>query len=247
MDASPFDQAIALTTTGPGRYSGQTHPGYANMVGPFGGVTAATALNAVLQHPALLGEPVSLTVNFCAALADGAFDVIAEPSRTNRSTQHWAVSIEQAGQTVLTATAITAVRRSTWGVQDERMPAALAAHHHMAKAHLLERLQRKLRILALRFLKADHVRFLGGDKAFYIRRAQPHGKPARSDPPAADRLGYREPVLADLAVMVAGGRAWRSTWQGVRPQPAAFQPLHRHDTGGIEQRRHRSGLGNAGF
>ena len=126
MDDSPFDQAIALVPDGPGRYRGQTHPGYANMVGPFGGITAATALNAVLQHPALLGEPVSLTVNFCAALADGAFDVIAEPSRTNRSTQHWAVSIEQAGQTVLTATAITAVRRSTWGVQDERMPAALS-------------------------------------------------------------------------------------------------------------------------
>ena len=126
MDDSPFDQAIALVPDGPGRYRGQTHPGYANMVGPFGGITAATALNAVLRHPALLGEPVSFTVNFCAAVADGAFDVIAEPSRTNRSTQHWAVSIEQAGQTVLTATAITAVRRSTWGVQDERMPAALS-------------------------------------------------------------------------------------------------------------------------
>lgn len=126
MDVPTFDQAIALDASGEGRYRGQTHAGYANMVGPFGGVTAATALNAVLQHPALLGEPVSLTVNFCAALADGAFDVIAEPSRTNRSTQHWAVSIEQAGQSVLTATAITAVRRSTWGVQDERMPAALS-------------------------------------------------------------------------------------------------------------------------
>ncbi len=45
------------------------------MVGPYGGITAATVLNAVLQHPALLGEPVSLTVNFCAAVADGAFEV----------------------------------------------------------------------------------------------------------------------------------------------------------------------------
>jgi acyl-CoA thioesterase len=126
MDIHPFDQAMALHTIGAGHFGGQTHAGYANMVGPFGGVTAATALNAVLRHPDLLGEPVSLTVNFCAALADGTFEVIAEPSRTNRSTQHWAVSIEQGGQTVLTATAITAARRSTWGVQDERMPAALS-------------------------------------------------------------------------------------------------------------------------
>lgn len=124
--AHPFDQAIALEATAPGRYRGRTHAGYANMVGPFGGVTAATALQALLAHPERLGEPVALTVNYCAALADGAFEVIAEPARTNRSTQHWAVSIEQDGQTVLTATALTAVRRETWGAQDERMPAVLS-------------------------------------------------------------------------------------------------------------------------
>jgi hypothetical protein len=83
-----FDQAIALTPTAEGQYTGATSPAYANMVGPFGDVTAAVALNAVLQHPALLGEPVALTVNFCAALADGAFTATARPARTNRSTQH---------------------------------------------------------------------------------------------------------------------------------------------------------------
>jgi hypothetical protein len=46
-----FDQAIALTPTAEGEYTGATSPAYANMVGPFGGVTAAVALNAVLQHP----------------------------------------------------------------------------------------------------------------------------------------------------------------------------------------------------
>jgi acyl-coenzyme A thioesterase PaaI-like protein len=65
------------------------------MVGPFGGITAAQALNAVLQHPQRLGEPVSLTVNFCAALADGPFTVTARPARTNRSTQHWVIEIQQ--------------------------------------------------------------------------------------------------------------------------------------------------------
>jgi hypothetical protein len=70
------------------------------------------------------------------------------------------------------------------------MPAALAAHHHMAEAHLLERLQRKLRVLALGFLKADHVRLLGGDKAFDIRRAQAH----RVDVPADDLDGLGHPA-----------------------------------------------------
>ena len=128
MNTHVFDQAIVLTATGDGVYTGATSPAYANMVGPFGGVTAATALNAVMLHPALLGEPLSLTVNFCAALADGPFEVSAQPVRTNRSTQHWVMSVTQAGasgdaETVVTASAVTAARRTTWSVDDEPMPA----------------------------------------------------------------------------------------------------------------------------
>ena len=123
----PFDHAIALTAAGQHRYSGATSPAYANMVGPFGGVTAATALNAVLQHPERLGDPVALTVNFCAALADGPFTVTARPARTNRSTQHWVMEMQQADAsgdlaTVLTATAVTAARRETWGEDDVEPP-----------------------------------------------------------------------------------------------------------------------------
>jgi acyl-CoA thioesterase len=126
-----FDQAIALDATEPDAYTGRTHPAYANMVGPFGGVTAATVLNAVMQHPERLGEPIALTVNYAAALADGAFTVTARPVRTNRSTQHWVMEISQpdangAPATVLTATAVTAVRRATWSVDDEPMPAVPA-------------------------------------------------------------------------------------------------------------------------
>jgi acyl-CoA thioesterase len=131
MTAHVFDQAIALQAQAPGVYTGHTHPAYANMVGPFGGATAATALNAVLQHPALLGEPVALTVNFAAALADGAFTATARPVRTNRSTQHWVMEIIQPDAngveaTVLTATAVTAARRETWGTDDATPPAVPA-------------------------------------------------------------------------------------------------------------------------
>lgn len=122
MTLHVFDQAIALQPLGEDRFAGKTSPAYANMVGPFGGVTAATALNAVLQHPALLGEPVALTVNYAAALADAAFEVVARAARTNRSTQHWVVEIVQSGETVLTATAVTAARRGTWGVDELAAP-----------------------------------------------------------------------------------------------------------------------------
>lgn len=124
----PFDQALALEPLAEGHYRGQTHPAYWNMVGPFGGVTAATVLRAILLHPRLLGEPLSLTVNYAGALSTGPFTVQATPMRTNRSTQHWNVSILQTdaqGEQVVatTATAVTAARRETWSLADTPMPA----------------------------------------------------------------------------------------------------------------------------
>ncbi len=123
----PFDQAITLTAQGPDSWSGQTSAAYWNMVGPFGGITAATVLHAVLQHPQCLGTPVALTVNYAAALLAGPFIVTARAARTNRSTQHWVVEITQEDDdlqvgVVLTATVMTAVRRDTWGINDTPMP-----------------------------------------------------------------------------------------------------------------------------
>ncbi len=117
-----FDQAIALDHLGAGVFRGATHPAYANMVGPFGGVTAAQMLQAVWLHPERLGEPTALTVNFCAAVADGDFEIHARPLRTNRSTQHWLMTLEQAGEVVISATAVTALRRETLCVQEALMP-----------------------------------------------------------------------------------------------------------------------------
>jgi acyl-CoA thioesterase len=122
MSLHPFDEAIALESTGPDTWQGHTSPAYANMVGPFGGITAAQAIAAVLRHPQRLGDPVALTVNFAAALADGPFEVIARAARTNRSTQHWLIEMRQQGQVVLTGTAFTALRRDTWGASEHAMP-----------------------------------------------------------------------------------------------------------------------------
>jgi len=128
MSSHAFDTAIALAAQGEGLWQGHTSPAYSNMIGPFGGVTAAQALNAVLQHPQRLGDPVAFTVNFAAALADGPFLAQARPARTNRSTQHWIVEVRQGDQTVLTATAVTAVRRDTWGAAEVHMPEVPRPH-----------------------------------------------------------------------------------------------------------------------
>lgn len=127
MSASPFDAAVALQPQADGSFLGHTSTAYANMVGPFGGVTAAQALNAALLHPQRLGDPISFTVNFAAALADGPFTVTARPARTNRSTQHWVIEMLQQGQTVLTATAFFGLRRDTWGVDEQPKPEVPAA------------------------------------------------------------------------------------------------------------------------
>lgn len=121
-----FDTAVALKQQSEHVWLGHTSADYANMIGPFGGITAAQTLQAVLLHPQLLGEPVSLTVNFCAALTDGSFTVTAQPARTNRSTQHWRIDIQQADGIVLTATAVTAVRRDTWSADDILAPQVLS-------------------------------------------------------------------------------------------------------------------------
>ncbi len=131
MTQHPFDDALRLQSVGaddPNTWLGETSAAYWNMVGPFGGTTAATMLQAVLLHPDLLGEPIALTVNYAAAVAAGPFRVTARPVRTNRSTQHWSIELSQADSTgsthvTTTATAVTAVRRQTWSASEHPMPA----------------------------------------------------------------------------------------------------------------------------
>ncbi len=123
----PLDESLVLTRNADGTCTGATSAAYANMVGPFGGNTAAVLLRAAEQHPQRLGEPVSLTVNFAGPVGDGDFTVDARPVRTNRSTQHWSIELRQDGAVATTATAVFAVRRDTWESTEARMPQAPAA------------------------------------------------------------------------------------------------------------------------
>ncbi len=134
MTTHPFDEAIRLIPAGEHRFAGETHPGYANMVGPFGGLTNALMLEAVVQHPQRLGSPVALTVNFAGPVADGAFEIRASPSRTNRSTQHWLVTMTQGDVVVTTGTAVFATRRSTWSTCEPTMPAGVPRPSELPRA-----------------------------------------------------------------------------------------------------------------
>ena len=136
----PFDEAVTLAPQSGNLFTGRPHPAYANMVGPYGGITAAQMAQAVMLHPGRLGEPVALTVNFAAGLRDAPFTIEARPARTNRSTQHWTVALTQTGDdgaasTMITATAVTAARRSTWSASDAPMPAHVPRPQDIPRPH----------------------------------------------------------------------------------------------------------------
>jgi len=133
MTMHPLDTAIELKAAGTGRFTGATSPAYANMVGPFGGITSSLLLNAVLQHPHSAGVPIALTVNFAAPIEDGAIELAARAARVNRSTQHWIVEASQDGQVVALATAVLAERRATWSAPQAPAPQNLPAPHELKR------------------------------------------------------------------------------------------------------------------
>ena len=151
----PFDQALQFeprSNEGPGSWRAHTSPAYGNMVGPFGGTTAAVALAAAWRHPERQGEPISLTVNYAGPMAEGEFEVQSEAVRTNRSTQHWLVQLRQQSAVVATASAVFATRRETWSSLEAGFPTA-------PPPHTLERMPP---IERARWTSAYEMRFVKG-------------------------------------------------------------------------------------
>ncbi len=122
----PFDHALQLDPVGADTVRGATCPEWANMVGPFGGITAAVLLRAVESHPARIGDPLALTVNYAAPIADGDFDITVRNARTNRSNQHWMLELRQAGEVKTTGTALFGRHRDTWADTEATPPKAPA-------------------------------------------------------------------------------------------------------------------------
>ena len=120
----PFDDAIRLAALGDGRFAGRTAEAYRNMVGPYGGITAAAMLQALLRRPERLGDPVAFTVNYAGPVRDGGFEIATREIRTSRSTQHWFAEMVQGPdrEVSTTATAVFGTRRDTWHHTEARQP-----------------------------------------------------------------------------------------------------------------------------
>ncbi len=110
----PFDTATAVAFRD-GKLIGHTSADFRAFVGPFGGFTAAAMLRALIGHPQRLGDALSFTINFCAPIADGPFEIAPRLIKANRSTQHWSAELIQGdSEPAAFATAVFAQRRPTW-------------------------------------------------------------------------------------------------------------------------------------
>jgi acyl-CoA thioesterase len=150
-----FDDATRVTA-GDSCWQGQASQDYWAFVGPFGGVTAATMLRALIEHPQRSGDPLSFTVNFCAPVAQGTFDLDIRLVKANRSTQHWSIEMTQGGGEVATlATAVFAERRPSWSHQQAPFPQATAFEQTLPYAKV-----------AAPWVKQYDFRFVEGEPKF---------------------------------------------------------------------------------
>ncbi len=66
-----------------------------------------------------------MTINYCAPVAKGAFDIEVVEKRTNRSTQHFYVEMKQESGTIATATLVFAARPPAFSHLSGQMPQVL--------------------------------------------------------------------------------------------------------------------------
>ena len=148
-----FDDATRVTA-GDSCWQGRTSGDYWAFVGPFGGTTAATILRALIDHPERAGAPLAMTVNYCAPVAEGAFDLDVRLVKANRSSQHWCVELTQGGGDVATlATAVFAERRPSWSHAQAPFPGAKPYEQTLPYAEV-----------AAPWVKQYDFRFVEGDR-----------------------------------------------------------------------------------
>lgn len=119
-----FDRALLLRPLDDGSLAGETIPEYGNFAGQFGGITAATLLKAALDQDRAQGTPVSLTVNYTAAIKPGTFQLVPRAIRLGRTLQHWGIDLMQGDVVAATALVTLGNRNAGWTHAPHVPPAA---------------------------------------------------------------------------------------------------------------------------
>lgn len=96
-----FDEATQLEARrreeGAASFTGAAHPGFRNMIGPYGGWSAAISAKSILEaaEPGL--QLVSLTTDFLLGINEGPVTLDVRCDRAGRNTQFWTSTLTADG------------------------------------------------------------------------------------------------------------------------------------------------------
>lgn len=93
-----FDEATRLETVsreeGAARFAGAAHPGFKNMIGPYGGWNAAMMAKTIIEAGEADMRLVSLTTEFLHAPGEEAVELSARCDRRGKNTQFWSAELK---------------------------------------------------------------------------------------------------------------------------------------------------------
>ena len=208
---------------GPRTVTARTHAVWANMVGPYGGATAAQALGAVTGDPRAQGQPAALTLNFVAPVTDGEMAIVVDPVRTNRTNQHWTVRIDQDSGVVMTGTVLLATPRDTF-TETEVLPPEVPRPEELEPTSMVS---------GLAWMDNYEFRLLQGrpdrpgdssDTVMWLAQAQPRPWDHLSLAAASDSFFPR--IFARTGRMTPAGTITFTTYFHAGPQELAQQGEH---------------------
>ncbi|WNG32180.1 thioesterase family protein [Archangium violaceum] len=111
---SPFVTATTWSPLGEGRYLGHIRPEWFQGRGAYGGMLGGSLLRSMMRE---LNDPTraprSLTVHFCAPVAEGEASLTVRIERAGRQVTHLSARLEQGGQVACLASATFATSRET--------------------------------------------------------------------------------------------------------------------------------------
>ncbi len=118
-----FEDSLLLTPAGDNLWSGMVDADYRGFGSQFGGWTGAALLKAAMLEPGVKGAPLSLSVLFIEAIAEGPFEIATRLIRSGARLQFWRSELVQRGKVCAHAQATFGVRRETTRFTDAVMPA----------------------------------------------------------------------------------------------------------------------------
>ncbi|MDP2214229.1 thioesterase family protein [Phenylobacterium sp.] len=126
-DAAPvrlhdFDEALPLHPAGPRLWDSRIDKRYWNMIGPWGGWTAALLLKAVLAEGDHGGTPVAMTVNLMGGLDESPLSLSTRPVRQGKSVEFWTSELIQNNAAVAMAMVTLGQRRETFSTHEASFP-----------------------------------------------------------------------------------------------------------------------------